>query len=198
MQTEIEAKFLHISIPKVRQQLIAIGAVLQQPERLMRRYVYDFPDRRLHQIGGWVRVRDEGDKVTMSYKQLNDRTIQGTKEVNLTVDSFENASTFLKALGLASKSYQETKRESWKLGEVELELDTWPWIDPFIELEGPSEAALRQTAELLELPWDQALHGSVETAYMDEYDVTEAEIDTWDHVIFEPVPDWLTHKRRVS
>jgi len=36
----------------------------------MVRQTYDFMDMRLNKIGGWVRVRDEGDKVTLSFKQL--------------------------------------------------------------------------------------------------------------------------------
>src|SRR5205085_1703045 len=162
----------------------AIGAKLVQSERLMERKNFDYPKGGLQKIGGWVRVRDEAGKITMTYKQLNDRTLHGTKEVNLIINDFEAACELMKAIGLVQTSYQETKRESWKLGEVEVEIDTWPWIPTFVELEAPSEKKIKTTAEKLGLDWSQALHGSVEVAYQDLYDVTEEEIDNWDTITF--------------
>src|SRR3990167_10294135 len=85
----------------------------------MRRCVFDYPDSRLKDIGGWIRVRDEGDKVTFSYKQLNDRTLHGTKEIEVTVGDFEKTVDLLTAIGLAQKAYQETKREKWTLSKCE-------------------------------------------------------------------------------
>ncbi len=196
MQTELEAKFLHIDPLNLRQKLKAAGATLRAPERSMRRRNFDYPDGTLETRGGWVRVRDENDKVTLSYKQLKDRTITGTSELEITVSSFKHTCDFLELIGLQSKNYQETKRESWKLGQVEVEIDQWPWIDPFIELEGPSDTALKSVASQLGLDWDQALHGSVEIAYQAEYDVTEAEVNHWSEITFVPVPDWLKTKRR--
>lgn len=198
MQTEIEAKYLNVDHDAMRAKLRAAGAVCGQPMRLMRRMTYDFPEMSLDKQHAWVRVRDEGDKITLSYKQLNDRGVHGTKEVNLTVNTFDEAGNFLTALGLVRKSYQETKRESWVLGGVQIELDEWPWIKPFMEIEAPSEKLLRKTAEKLGLDWAQALHGSVEIAYQAEYDVTEQEVDSWPEILFCPIPSWLVQKRRTG
>jgi adenylate cyclase, class 2 len=197
MQTEIECKFLNVDFDEVRKHLKAAGAVCDQPMRMMRRKTYDYSDNRLsNEYNGWVRVRDEGDKITLSYKQLNDRTLHGTKEITLTVSDFATADSFLLAIGLEQKSYQETKRESWHLGDAQIELDEWPWIKPTIEIEGPNETAVRETAEKLGFRFEDALFGSVEVAYQAEYDVTEDEIDEWEVVTFTPVPDWLEPKRR--
>lgn len=196
MQTEIEAKFLNVDHNAVRQKLEAIGAQCVHPLRIMRRKNYDYSDFGLEKVGGWVRLRDEGDKVTLAYKQLNDRTIHGTKEVSVTVEDFDKTAQFLEAIGLHLQSYQETKRESWKLDDLEIELDEWPWIPPFVEIEGPNEVAIQKIASELGLAWDKVLHGSVEIAYQAVYDVTEAEIDHWTEILFSPVPDWLEVKRR--
>lgn len=198
MQTEIEAKWLAINLDKMRARLKAIGAELVQPERLMTRSVFDYPDKRLEKIGGWVRVRNEGNKVTLSYKQLYDRTLHGTKEVTVVVHNFDTTCNFLKAIGLESHSFQETKRESWKLGDTEIELDTWPWIPSFVEIEAPTEHALKDTANKLKLDFTRALHGSVETAYQAIYDVTEEEVDNWEEIRFSPVPVWLKKKLKSS
>jgi adenylate cyclase class 2 len=196
MQTEIEAKFLAIDHSSVRAKLRDAGAVCEQPMRLMRRKTYDYPNKSLNKKNGWVRVRDEGDKITMSYKQLNDRTVHGTQEVNLVIDSFDAADWFLVTVGLVSEAYQETKRESWVMDGVQIELDEWPWIKPFVEIEGPSERAVREVAAKLGLDWSLARHGSVENAYQAEYDVTEEEVDSWPEITFTPVPEWLEERRR--
>ncbi len=196
MNTEIEAKWLNYNHDDIRKKLILCGAVLQQKERLMTRKVFDYPDKRLEKMNGWVRVRHEGDKITLSYKQLNDRTIHGTEEVTVVVNDFDATSSFLESIGLKSYSYQETKRESWKIGDVEIELDTWPWIPPFIEIEAPDEKSLVQVAADLGLDYSKALHGSVETAYQAVYNVTEEEIDNWQEITFSEVPLWLMAKKK--
>lgn len=197
MKTEIEAKFLNIDIKDVREKLKKIGAVMEYPERLMKRKVFDYPDNRLDKESAWVRVRDEGDsKITLSYKKLLDRSLHGTKEITLNVSDFEIMCDFLQACGFAVKSYQETKREKWTLGESEITIDTWPWIPTFVEIESETEEEVHKVSKLLGFDWKKALHGSVETAYQDLFDVTDNEIDHWEEITFTPVPDWLEIKRK--
>ncbi len=197
METELEAKFLDINKESFREKLKEVGATLIYPERLMKRNVFDYPDERLEKEGAWVRVRDEGDnKITLSYKRLVDRTLQGTKEITLDVSNFDTATNFLLAIGLKQDAYQETKREKWQLRQSEITIDTWPWVPTFIEIESSTEEELKKTSEDLGFDWSKAMHGSVETAYQKYYDVTEQEIDTWESITFVPVPDWLEIKRR--
>lgn len=198
MQTEIEAKFADIDPAVVRARLREIGAKQVYPERLMRRAVFDYPDKRLYASGGWVRVRDEGDKVTLSYKQVNDRTLHGTQEVVVTVDDFETTCAFLMAIGMRMKSSQETKRELWQSGEAEITIDTWPWIPTFLEIEGPDEAVVKKTAGNLGFDWSGALFGSVEPVYQMRYDVSEEGINHWESITFVPIPAWLLARKKVS
>jgi adenylate cyclase class 2 len=195
MHTEIEAKFLDIDADLLREKLKSLKARLVNDERTMKRKIFDFEDGRLQKISAWVRVRDEGNKVTLSYKQLIDRSLQGTKEVNVTVTDFEDTCNFLESIGMKQKSYQVTKRESWLLDDVEIEIDTWPWIPQYVELEGKSEEKVKSIASKLRLDWQKALHGSVEVAYQAYFDVTEDEIDAWEEITFTPTPDWLESKR---
>lgn len=196
MEIEIEAKFLDIDVGALRKVLQKNSATLVHEERLMKRKNFDHTDSRLEKIGGWIRVRDEGGKTTLAYKQLVDRTLEGTKEISVVVDSFDKTCDFLLAIGMDNKSYQETKRERWELDGVEVTIDTWPWIPTFVELEGLNEAKLKGVAEMLGLDWAKALHGSVETAYQACYNVSEAEIDSWETITFTPVPDWLEIRRK--
>lgn len=198
MQPEIEAKWLRIDKDQMRAVLTQAGATLVAPERMMRRRVFDYPDGRLDKNeNGWIRVRDEGDKITLSYKRLEDRTVTGTKEVTLVVDNYDTACQFLESIGLQCFTIQETQRESWTLDLAAIELDTWPWIPPFIEIEAADEPLLEVVAAKLGLDYTQALHGSVEIAYQDVYDVTETEVNDWDEMLFSEVPpSWLRAKQK--
>lgn len=193
MQTEIEAKFLDIDPEKIRQKLKSVGAIQEYPERLMRRSVFEHPTEKQND---WFRVRDEGDKITLSYKILTDRTLHGTKEITIEVNNFDDACNILKAAKLKFVAYQETKREMWTFGDTKITIDTWPWIPTFTEIEAGTEKEVRETAEKLGLNWEDTLHGSVETAYQKYYDVTEEEVDNWKSITFVPVPDWLEKKWR--
>jgi len=196
METEIEAKFLDINPDQLRERLKKIRAKQEYPERFMKRKVFDFPDERLQKEGAWIRVRDEGDKITFSYKRLVDRTLHGTKEITVEVSDFESACNLLLAMGLRADAYQETKREKWILGGSEVTIDTWPWIPTFAEIESPTEEKLKELANQLGFNWADAMHGSVETAYQKYYNVTEKEVDDWETINFTPVPEWLEIKRK--
>lgn len=196
MQPEIEARFLNVNHDLLRKKLGSVRAKQIYSMREMSRKNFDFPDRRLQIKNGWIRVRNEGDLVTLSYKQLDHRGVDGTKEVNLVVNDFDQTCLFLESIGLEAKSFQETKRESWILDNVQIELDVWPWIKPMLEIEADSEAELKRVAKLLELDWRDALHGSVEVAYQAEYDVTEEEIDSWPNIIFSEPPHNLLEMKK--
>lgn len=196
MKTEVEAKFLDVIPEELRKKLKDHGATLVQPEVLMRRKIFDYTDARLEKMGAWIRIRDEGNKITMSYKRLVDRSFQGTKEIVFNVDNFDAAGDFLLAAGLDCRSYQETKRETWQLDGCEVTIDTWPWIPTFVELEAETEKEVESAAAKLGFDWTKAMHGSVETAYQKYYDVTEEEIDHLEEIKFTPVPDWLEIKRK--
>lgn len=128
MQQEREAKFLRINPDAMREKLRTVGARLAHPERLMRRTVFDFSDRTLDQQGAWMRVRDEGDRVTLAFKQVTGAGIEDVREIELVVDDFEKAGKLLAALGCQQKAYQETKREKWTLYGAEVTIDTWPGL----------------------------------------------------------------------
>lgn len=196
MQTEIEAKFLNVEHNEMREKLKELGAKCVHTNRRMKRRNFDFPNGKLEKIAGWVRVRDEGEKITLSYKQLNDRSLHGTKEVNLQIDNFAAACEFLKSIGLEETSYQETERETWVVDDCEVELDTWPWIKPFIEIEASTESKLKLVAHKLGLDLSNAVHGSVEIAYQAEFNVSDEEIDHIPQITFGKIPSWLEDRRK--
>lgn len=99
--------------------------------------------------------------------------IENQKEMMIVVDNFENTLHFLETLGCRKKSFQETKREIWKKDDVEICIDKWPFLEPFIEIEGPSEEAVREISESLGFDYNDALFCGVGHIYEMKYGVKE-------------------------
>ncbi len=156
MKTEIEVKFLNVDFDQVRATLVELGATCEQPMRLMRRALFRTPE--LIKRDAFVRVRDEGDKITVTFKEFKGNTVDGAEETE--VSDFDNAVAIFTAGGLDQTSFQESRRETWHLDDVEIMLDEWPWLDPFIEIEGQTETAVKEKARILGFDWSQAVFGS--------------------------------------
>lgn len=192
MQTEIEVKFLHTDHDKIRDKLKQLGATLVTPMRLMRRVTID--TEKMRQKNAYIRIRDEGDKVTMTYKQFDELSIDGAKEIETEVGDFQSAIDLLHAAGLPYHSFQESKREEWLLDKIEIVLDEWPWLKPYIEIEGYSVESVQKTAELLGFNWNNAVFGDVMVAYRAQYPHlnTQKTIGNIPEVKFgDPLPDLL-------
>ena len=171
MKIEYEATFPNINKDEIRERLKKTGAVLIKPEFLQKRCTFNLP--RGHEIkGGWLRVRDEDDKITMTLKVVGEDIIENQKEVALLVDNFNEAVEFLKNIGCEKKSFQETKREIWKLENVEIMIDEWPHLEPLVEIEGSSEDEVRRISEKLGFNYSEALFCSATTLYSSKYSLS--------------------------
>jgi adenylate cyclase, class 2 len=172
MNTEYEAKLTLIDKYDIRSRLQHKGATLTKPEVLQRRVVFLLPKG--HEIaGGWLRVRDEGDKVTTSLKVVNGTQITDQRELMLKIDNFDTAVSFLTSIGCTQKSYQENKRELWTLDGAEVTIDEWPYLEPFVEIEGASENIVRRVSEKLGFDWSQAIFGSTHLLTARKYGIPE-------------------------
>lgn len=198
MNKEIEAKFADVSHEDVRKKLMELGATCTVPMRDMKRVVIHTPD--MTTKNAFIRVRDEGQRVTVTYKQFDSDSVDGANEYEVVVDDFDTAVNIFKAGGLAYDTYQESRRENWVLGDVEIMLDEWPWIKPYIEIEGESDEALREVAESLGFDWGDAIFGGVANIYLHQYPhIGQQGVDTinrdWSMIKFDdPAPALLTQK----
>ncbi|GAA2514439.1 hypothetical protein GCM10010201_08170 [Pilimelia columellifera subsp. columellifera] len=71
----------------------------------------------------------------------------------------------LQAMGFTAKRYQENYREEWQLDGVTYDIDTWPDLPTYLEVEGPDETAVRHAAQALGLDLADASYGSVDEVY---------------------------------
>lgn len=200
MNTEIEVKFLHINHDDIRHKLKEIGFLCVTPMRLMRRAIIDYSDRRLQtgKPNSYVRIRDEGDRITLTYKQFDSLSIDGAKEVEVITSSFEDTIKIFTQIGLEVVSLQESKRETWRNETCEVVLDEWPWIDPYIEIEAATESEVKNVAGKLDLDWSQAKFGDIMVAYRDQYPYLNEKqtVGKVPNVLFdEPFPDLLKEQK---
>lgn len=129
-------------MPELEQKLLKLGAA-KKFDRTYKRIIFDYPDFRLDDMGAFIRLRDEGDKVTLAYKQRLEMDEDGAsdggmKEVEVVVSDFEGTAQILRELGFKEKFYQENKRTRYLLDGVNLEFDSWPLIPTYLEIEGKS------------------------------------------------------------
>ncbi|PRX51074.1 adenylate cyclase class 2 [Prauserella shujinwangii] len=145
MPVEHEAKVLDID-PDAMQRLILDKGGQKLGERFMRRYVYDITPG---DQSKWIRLRDTGDETTLTVKQITSDAIDGTHEIEVGVDDFAATNALLGVMGFSAKSYQETKRTSFILDGAQVEIDTWPRIPPYLEIEAGSRDEVIRVAGLL-------------------------------------------------
>lgn len=196
MKTEIEVKFLSVDIDTIRARLVAIGAICEHPMRLMRRALIEEPHHKAD--NSFLRIRDEGDKATMTFKRRANPdapTIDGVKEIEVVVSSFDDTLGLLREAGWDYVTFQESRRETWRLDNTEIAIDEWPWIDPYIEIEGTDEAAVQVAARKLDLEWKEAEYGHIDYVYGRRYAFApgcRGVIDIKEVRFRDPLPDVFT------
>lgn len=181
MDIEYEATFPNIDKEFIRKKLKKIGAKLIKKEFLMKRIAFDTPKTSKKT---WLRVRDEGDKITMSMKSIEGTGIESQKEICFEVKDFNSASLFLTKLGCSKKAYQETRREIWEIEGVKIMIDEWPFLEPFIEIEGKSEKAVKKIVKKLGFNYSQAIFDPVATQYSKKYNVSEEIVNKTPRIVF--------------
>lgn len=163
MHTEYEVRILEIDKEQVIKRLEELGAEFQW-DHIQRRYVYDF----IPKIDGkWIRLRTNGDKSTLTIKNLVSSKIDGTQELEVQVDNFERTNLILKELGFEPKGYQENRRCQYLLNGVEIDIDSWPRIPTYLEIEGPSEDAVYNIVSVLGFDMGDISTKDVEGIYLD-------------------------------
>lgn len=146
MPVEYEAKILDIDPETTERLIVDRGGHKLGDQRLMRRYVYDVSPG---DQSKWIRLRDTGAGTTLTVKQITSDAIDGTHEIEVGVDDFATTHTLLETLGFTAKSYQETRRISFTLDGAQLEIDHWPQIPPYLEIEANSALEVTRVAHLL-------------------------------------------------
>lgn len=146
MAQEIEAKILDIDKAALEEKLLSLGAQ-KVGDRFFRSTVFDYPGFPLDKDNSWVRLRDEGEKIMLAFKKrlgVKDQIggDEGMEEIEFQVSDFDAVTHFLQKIGLIIKFAQEKKRVTYQKQEVTYDIDTWPKLNPYLEVEAPTWEAV--------------------------------------------------------
>ena len=101
----------------------------------------------------WIRLRTSNEKTTLTVKHIlesdSETFLQPIKEIEIEVSSMKEANEFMEAIGFAHKCYLEKRRTTYSLADHLIEVDTWPKIPTYFELEGKNEEDIENVLNLL-------------------------------------------------
>jgi len=170
MNQEFETKILNVDKKEIETKLNKIGAK-KISASLMRRWVFDWLDEDLEWDYDWIRLRQEGDKVTLTYKNRQAMSKSNTEELETEVKDFDIAAEILQKIPFKRRFYQENKRTVYVFEDIEFMLDEWPGLRPHLEIEGKTKEALAKGINLLDFVGQDSGDVSVNKIYKDELNV---------------------------
>lgn len=182
---EIEVKFLDIEALHMEKKILEIGAK-KAFDRVYKIKVFDYPDLRLDKDYSWLRLRDEGDKVTLTFKKRlgardGVKNDDGMLEHEIVVSDFDQTAKIFESIGLALKFYEEKRRIRYLLEDIEFDIDFCPALKPYLEIESDDWAKIDRAISLLGLdPKDKKMYSTMQIYKqngIDEHDYIEMTFD---------------------
>lgn len=174
MHKEYECTILEVDVNSFISKIEKMGAK-KISEFNQKRYVYDFNPINKNK---WIRLRTDGKTSTLTIKEIVDKNeIDGTNEIEIEVSSFENANKILNELGYVARNYQENKRIKYTLDGIEIDIDFWPLIPPYVEIEGKNENDVRKMIERLKIDKNMITTLDVASIYNQIYNIDILKIE---------------------
>lgn len=189
--TEYEAKFYPVDKVEYREKLKSVGAKLMIPERKMIRVIADSRLNNILPKNHYVRVREEGNLIRLSYKITADTAgnLSDQKEIDIDVSDFDKTVKILELIGLKFGYKQETLREEWEYKNSQITIDTWPGLDPYSEIETDSEKLVKEIAEELGFVWNKKIITAAAEVYQRVYKLELNKVlDMISNITFENNP----------
>jgi len=164
MEKEIETRFLDINKDELVEKLVSLGAVDKGEEKL-EEIIFHAAD------GSWigkrkfVRLRKTKGKIKLTYKENAWQTVDSAREIELEVSDLVKCSRFLEKIGLRGMRELEKHRHTFEFDDVSVDIDTWPKIPAYVEIEGPSVESLKNFCDKLGLNWEKRFDGDAREVF---------------------------------
>ena len=161
MHSEIECRLLEVDVADFIKKIKAHGATFVG-DWVQTRFIYDFNPVKEN---SWIRLRTNGVETTLTIKEILNSQIDGTKELEIEVSDFNTTDELLNKLGYHARSKQENRRIRYMLDNVEIDIDFWPMITPYVEFEGKNEQDIKNLCKKLELDFNNLSTLDVDKLY---------------------------------
>lgn len=125
----------------------------------------------------WIRLRktiaenankELKETTTLTIKHIlkdDESGIQQMKETEIFVNSLKETNEILENLGFSYRCYQEKRRIKYILNEHEIDIDTWPGLPTYFEIEGKDKNDLENMLKLLGYSFNDAVSCTVDEIY---------------------------------
>ncbi len=150
---EIETKVLEVNIEEVKSVFAALGAKEIQNTRLVVDW-YGPKGVGASEQPWYLRIRTTTDgKNEVSWKSLPKITgnTRHSDEVNINVDNAQMAKSLFESIGLENYAHQEKDRISFTLKDWNFDLDQYPGMPAYLEIEGKTHEHVQEAIKLLNL-----------------------------------------------
>ncbi|MDP2933484.1 MAG: class IV adenylate cyclase [bacterium] len=164
MQREIETRYLDIDKEELVKKLVLLGAVDKGEEKL-EEIIFHAADRSWVGKSKFVRLRKIKDKVQLTYKTNPKQAVDSALEVELEESDMDKCSEFLQQVGLKAMRQAEKYRHTFKFGDVAIDIDTWPKIPVYAEIEGPTVESLKNACYQLGFDWEKRFDGDAREVF---------------------------------
>lgn len=151
---EVETKILEVDPQDVKRRLEELGAKRVLDTKLA---VDWYGPKGLSHRGDdpwFLRVRSYSDgrhEVTWKGISKQFKVARGHQEINFFVADPKQMGAILEAMGLEHYACQEKFRQSWALENWRFDLDRYPGMPPYLEIEGRSQTGIVKAIAKLDL-----------------------------------------------
>lgn len=174
---EIEVRFLEINKEDLISKIRTLGGI-DHEETMLQEIIFKI--KGVETRNEFVRLRDTSKKVSISYKNHTENTnhqLNNVEEIEIEVKSdFDTTKKFLIKSGLSTERYQQKLRHTLELDGVSLDIDTWPRIPPYVELEGSSLEQIQSVAQRLGLDWGKVTYENARSVIENSYQIKLGEL----------------------
>jgi adenylate cyclase class 2 len=153
MAFEIETKVLDIDEKKVIKSLILLKAKKIQKTTLTVDWYRPIGTKEGEDLW-FLRIRSNSEgkhEVTWKAKSNISNGVRKHKEINFNIDTPEQLSDLFQEIGLEKYAHQEKIRTTFSLKDWTFDIDQYPGMPAFLEVEGPSEKSVKKAISLLGL-----------------------------------------------
>ncbi len=159
---EIELKILNVDGAKLRRGLRKLGARRLFPPVLVREVFLEQAGVPVEGRGySSFRLRSVGKTCELTVKvRKTDKRYSVHDEFEVNVSGFEETLKLLTVLGFQVFRRREKVREEWKLGGVKVEIDEYPKMLPYMEIEGRSREAVGRFLKSLGMSAEHATNAT--------------------------------------
>ncbi len=127
----------------------------------------------------FLRIRSNSNgkhEVTWKAKSTTEGIIRKHKEINFLIDEPAKLIDLFEKLNLERYAHQEKDRISYKYKDWSFDIDTYPKMPPYMEIEGSSDEQIKEVIQILNLEsnrtWNKGERILIQDIYnLDWYDM---------------------------